>query len=332
MQPSELSQLEYQACMMKPNFLIIGERRCGTTTLYHWLNNHPDIFLFPKTDTAYFIENELVGRTKWLDGKVSSKRWEEEHSLQDYSALFAGSEGYKAVGEKSADIFYWQPAHHRVASYLPESKFIVQLRNPIFRAWSHYWNEIGKGRETESFEDAIHMEASRSGSSDYAGHHLSYLQRGQYHESLSSFFEHIPKENLMILILEETKRYPQETFKKICTFLEVDNSVILDSPLSPHNHNWTMVKRNWANQFPFNYMDNILNRGMQRVAARFWKHDPDRIIKKRKFLRNTQFIFRQPAKKLKMTSTTFNKLKNHYIPHNLKLEAILNRKITHWNI
>jgi len=195
--------------MPLPHFIIAGGRRCGTTSLYHWVKNHPEIHMYPETDTAYFIDNELVGRTEWLDGKVDPEAWNKTHSVEDYASKFKPPHQDLVIGEKSADLLFWKQSHPRLAEYLPHCKFIIQLRNPISRAYSHYWNDFGKGRESLSFEEALSVEDDRSQGSDYARHHLSYKERGCYDESLKSFFQHLPRENVLVLIMEETLEDPK---------------------------------------------------------------------------------------------------------------------------
>ncbi|MEM8529105.1 MAG: hypothetical protein AAGG68_31025, partial [Bacteroidota bacterium] len=74
--------------MTLPNFIIIGERRSGTTNLAKWLEAHPEIFIAPQVDKGFFIDDEVNGRRIWLDGQVDTSKWEEDHNLKDYAAYF----------------------------------------------------------------------------------------------------------------------------------------------------------------------------------------------------------------------------------------------------
>ncbi|HFC04224.1 MAG TPA: hypothetical protein ENJ55_00845, partial [Rhizobiales bacterium] len=150
--------------MRSPNFIIAGERRCGTTTLANTLSRHSDIFVHPKPDGGYFIDDS-VGKKASATGQA----WASSHSLEDYQAWFlsAGAGSESALGEKSADYLFWHKSHPRMANFVPDAKLIVILRHPIDRAWSHYWNEVAKGRETLGFEEAIAAEAGRLEGSDY---------------------------------------------------------------------------------------------------------------------------------------------------------------------
>ena len=119
-----------------PTFLIIGERRCGTTALDRWLDAHPDVWLHPHRDSAYFVEQEIVGRTEPRDGEVDAGRWEATHDPDAFRARFRDAGAQRAVGEKSADHLFWRPAHARIARFAPEARLIVSLRDPVDRAWS----------------------------------------------------------------------------------------------------------------------------------------------------------------------------------------------------
>src|SRR6185312_7113610 len=109
--------------MPLPTFVIAGERKSGTTALCHWMQ-HPDVYMLPREDLNYFIEDEILGTTTWRDGEVSSEDWERTHSPEQYASLFRDGTGRAAIGEKSADIFYWPKAHERMARFLPNTRFI----------------------------------------------------------------------------------------------------------------------------------------------------------------------------------------------------------------
>ena len=132
-------------------FLIAGERRCGTTTLHALLRRHPDIYLPEKADSSCFIEPELFARSEDSQAEVSPPDWDSARERETLDALLREGEGRTAIGMKSADLLFWKPAHERIASLIPEVKIVVTLRDPVARAWSQYWNEVGKGREQRSF-------------------------------------------------------------------------------------------------------------------------------------------------------------------------------------
>src|ERR1700753_3266246 len=136
-----------------PNFLIVGAAKSGTTSLFHYLKQHPDIFL-PEFKEPHFFVSALV------KNKVYS--WIEEK--QEYENLFAGASAYHKRGEASVTyLYYYKIAIPNILSLLGRStKIIVILRNPVERALSAY-NYTYKNNPSEnnpSFEKALEFEQS----------------------------------------------------------------------------------------------------------------------------------------------------------------------------
>lgn len=315
-----------------PDFLIGGGRRCGSTSLYHLINSHPDVNLFPNVDTAYFIDDELAGTKKWFDGKIDLQKWETKHSIEAYRRRFKNLDQNKTIGEKTADLLHWIPAHARVKAFIPKGKFIFQLRNPIDRAWSQYWNEYGKKREDLKFHTAILNEAERSEQSDYAKHHLSYVRGGYYDEFLSSFLSYFPREQVLVLIFDDTKANPREAMEKICSFLDLDERLIpnTNSVSSQQNKNWTLVKREFTNYFPFDVLDSYNEKLLLKAYKALQFSDLQSTANKRLFLSRTDLLFKRKASSLKMKPSTRNILTEKYKQHIKNLEEILNRDLSIW--
>ena len=238
--------------MPLPHFIIAGERRSGTTSLIKYLEAHPDLWLHPRTDMGYFLDDALKGRQNKLNGRVEAASWWHNHSADAYSALFDGASPGKLIGEKSADYIFWEHAAPRMKTVLrPDTKFIITLRNPADRAWSQYWNEVGKGRETLTFEEALRKENERSARCDYQLNHLAYLERGDYERSLRHFFEYFDPEQTLIVTLDEVIADTRAVLHDVYTFLGVDTSKGYNKADDHFNKNWTtfpmpFVQRNAA--------------------------------------------------------------------------------------
>ncbi|HEY2735182.1 MAG TPA: sulfotransferase, partial [Polyangiales bacterium] len=213
--------------MPVPTFIIAGERRSGTTSLYAWMKVHPQVYLHDKTDENYFVESELSSRS-WIAGKVDAARWEATHDPQGYGGLFAAANGQRAIGHKGADLLYWRPAHPRIARFVPEARLVITLRDPVKRAWSQYWNEVGKGREWLGFEQALAHEDARRRTSEYADFHLAYRARGYYETSFEHLFRHVERSRVLVVTVEETRKRPRETLQQIYRFLGVDPELGLE--------------------------------------------------------------------------------------------------------
>jgi hypothetical protein len=290
------------------------------------MSSHPEIYLYPHTDLNYFIEDEIVGSREWRDGEADAERWERTHSVEQLSRLFSKANGHDVVGYKGADLLFWEPAHARMARYVSNAKFIITLRNPVDRAWSHYWNEVGKGREKLGFQDAIRAEGERSRVSAYARNHLSYIARGFYDRSLDAFFKYISPSQVLIVSLEESKSHPLDTMNEIYAFIGVNAGLGLELAGSQHNENWTMVPRRWA--------EGPVVKPLQRAYLKATEHLIVRMTKdtaiRRKARKHAQLIFKKPAGAISMPGHIRWELSNLYRPHIERLESMLGRQFPEW--
>jgi len=306
-----------------PNFIIAGERRCGTTSLSRTLGQHPDIFLHPKQDKAWFVDDTVRSHDS-----ANSRPWEDTHDISQYAAWFAdgGYDTETARGEKSADYLFWRPSHARLLKHLPDAKIIIILRNPTERAWSHYWNEVAKGRERLTFETALAAEPDRSSASDYGRYSSSYLARGEYDQSIAGLLSTLPRARLLVTTIETLKNDPNVTLRKICRFLSVDEDFDFSSSNQPRNVNWAVHPKPW-----------VQARGAQGLAAAYRvlvKTFTKTVIRDRNARRKAlvKFLspFYLPAASLKMAANTQRDLDDHFRPHISALEEILDQSFHEW--
>ncbi len=315
--------------MSLPNFVILGERKCGTTALCHWMSAHPDVYMHPSEDMNYFIEDEILCTTVWRDGEVDADRWERTHSPARYAKLFEPGRGLRAIGEKSADLLFWTPAHERIARYLPECRFIVVLRAPTERAWSHYCDEVAKGpgRESLLFEDALAAEDERSSRSAYARLHLSYRARGSYATRIRAFHEHVAPDRLLVVTLEQMKKRPVDTLRDIYSFVGVDPDAGLELAGTRHNESRAFLPRLWARSSGIKPVADVYNRMVDGAAGRLLGDDSRRI---QKFKDVAYLPFRMPAKRISMSPAVRAELDRGFAESIAELETLLGRELPEW--
>lgn len=200
-----------------PTFLVIGAMRCGTTSLARYLGAHPEVFIAPVKEVHYFDRNYELG-----------ERW--------YRDQFKGYDGEPQLGEATQNYLYDPEPFERLADLLPDAKLVVSLRDPVERAYSHYWHKVARGREPLSFEDALDAEAARLASGDpEARDHFSYLDRGHYLPQLERVVSRYPREQVHVLLFEDLRDRPTETFQQLCRFLGVADDVVPDVIGEPMN-------------------------------------------------------------------------------------------------
>ena len=199
--------------MTLPNFLIVGAAKSGTSSLYEYLAQHPDIYLCPVKEPCYFS-----------DGNPSLVRTD-----QEYEALFDGRTSEKAVGEASASYLHDPEAPGKIKALLDGVKIIIILRNPVNRAYSQ-WGQIfyQLGYEKLSFENALEAEADRISqgkfgetSPFYYGFYR-YFHAGLYHEQVKRYIDTFDRERVQVHIFEEFIKDPIKSCKEIFMFIGVD--------------------------------------------------------------------------------------------------------------
>jgi hypothetical protein len=177
-----------------PTFLIIGAMRAGTTTLYNHLRAHPDVFMPDLKEPNYF-----------------GRHW--DRGIEWYEGLFAPAGSALARGEASAGYTHAAKdpeAAARIASTIPDARFIYLLRHPIERLVSqfHYVTMNGQG----------------GGDIDRAVLRDPFLTRSMYAFQIEKYLEHFDRDRLLVLTTDELRERPDETLARAFAFIDVDAS------------------------------------------------------------------------------------------------------------
>jgi hypothetical protein len=201
---------------MLPNFLIIGAARSGTSTLYTYMQSHPDIYLRPEKRPEphfFFKDSEYAKGMRYYE-----------------TTWFPIETKCHAVGEASTSYIFGPKVPERIARDLPDARLIAVLRNPIERAHSNYWHSVKSGLETLDFASAVEREDQRTQAlNDTALAELkpfSYLARGFYHAQISKFLTVIPHGRLAIHIFDDLCRDPRGQLEEIYRFIGVDPGIL----------------------------------------------------------------------------------------------------------
>jgi tetratricopeptide (TPR) repeat protein len=190
-----------------PNFIIIGSQRCGTTSLYTYLAQHPQILTPIKKEMDFFS-------------------WHFHRGIDWYLAHFPPipqGENFFTF-EASPSYFDYREAPERLYSAFPQVKLIVLLRNPVDRAISHFYRLSSLNWEHRSFDRAINDEIERLAQNpEYiiGEEPGNYLARGRYVEFIQNWLAFFPKEQLLVLKSEDFYADVAETFKQVLEFLNL---------------------------------------------------------------------------------------------------------------
>lgn len=201
--------------MTLPNFLIVGAQKAGTTSLYHYLNQHPDVFMSPAKEPHFFSFSGLE-----LPEHMVDPHW--TLTLEAYQHLFDGAGGEKAIGESSTSYLDSELAPRRIQRLLPEVKLIAVLRDPADRAHSHYvFNRKMLLDDAPTFSQALAREPERLAAG--LGPRYLYAHRGLYHAQLSAYFRLFDRRQMRVFLFEDFKEHPSAMLREIFRFLGVDD-------------------------------------------------------------------------------------------------------------
>lgn len=199
----------------KPDFLIIGAQKAGTTSLYKYIEKYSKNFVPPINKELYFFTEKNHKGINW------------------YEALFANNKK-KKTGEATPDYLFYHKAPERIVEHLPRIKLIVLLRNPIERAYSqfNFQNYTGKTRAYDplSFQEAIKEDIYRYKNNIYTKNdefnyiykYFSYVSRGIYYDQLIRWFKFFPKEQILVIKSEEFFKNTETVLEKVFEFIGLD--------------------------------------------------------------------------------------------------------------
>jgi hypothetical protein len=189
---------------MLPDFLIVGAARCGTGWMSANLRPHPQVYM-PSIKEVHFFDREF------------------DKGLGYYASFFPEEKcrSCKAIGEATPAYMYMPNVPPLIKSSLPAVKLIVSLRDPVERAYSHYWYLVARAprggiNRNLSFEEKLKLTPR-------------LLDEGFYDARLCTFYDLFPKENILVLIFEELMNDPLTHFRTLYNFLGVNGDYV--SPL-----------------------------------------------------------------------------------------------------
>jgi hypothetical protein len=218
--------------MSCPNLFIIGMPKCGTTALAAYLQKHPDVLMSIPKEPNYF------------------DAFYDEMSLDEYChKIFRNYSGQKILGEATPGYLSAPWALERLSEHFPKAKYIALLRNPIDRAYSHWWMYYSRAMEPLNFEAAINvcMEQTNLGQltkenykkliiSSKRGGTLQqrfYLEDGYYAKFISNFFKYFDPEQLLIIKMEDFNRDAPAVMEQVYHFLGI--SAYREQNIEKHN-------------------------------------------------------------------------------------------------
>jgi hypothetical protein len=225
-----VAETEGEYYMTMPNFLIIGAARSGTTALWEYMNEHPQVYLCTPKHTRFFASEGKVPdfagpKPPGLGSRSTSHAPYAITDIEDYRAVFDGVTSETAIGEASHSYLYTPGAPERIKKYVPDARLIAVLRDPVERAYSHFCFMVQNGREpTADFLQAI--EEEEAGVRDDWWPTFQYLRVGFYYAQLRRYFDLFEPGQIKIYLQEDLRSDTLGVVQDAFGFLEVDDTYV----------------------------------------------------------------------------------------------------------
>ena len=276
-----------------PTFFLAGCQKTASTWLYCCFQEHPDILVPPTDAVQYFTMNYHRG----LD-------WYRRH--------FNAYQGEVEVCDPTPSYIRDLQAARRIADFNPDARLIFSLRNPVERAFSHYWHEKKKHKIAFEFEEVL----------DNFDLYHNWIASGFYAELLKPFYDHFPAEQIKVVLYDDLKSDARAFLRSILEFLEVDPDFepsVIDRKMNkayyrPTQHDLSRIQR----------MDRLLEPARRILPASI------KSCLRQRFLggRYTNQVVSEYERG--MDPQVRRRLQDVLAPENEKLARLIGRDLSHW--
>lgn len=313
-----------------PNFFLVGAPKAGTTSLYHYLDQHPDIYMSPIKEPNYFateirpelfademrpgVDADLRDLQHYLHGSMTKKRFGGMVTdWDDYVRLFQNVKAEKALGEASVCYLWSKTAAANIQARIPDAKILMILRNPVDRMFSQYLELVSEGHTRLSFRKYIDVRLNyREAKLREPYLELVLSPLGFSAEDVKRYLDRFPRENVRIFLYEDYEKDPAGLLAETFLFLGVDASFVPDT--SQRQMQPRVPRSLVIGQF-------LKKRGLWQRAAKLSPPALRPLLKK---------IAEKPRAGVTVTREDREFLQRYYRDEIRKLQALLGRDLGDW--
>lgn len=289
------------------NVLLIGVQKAGTTSIYDWISQHPDIYApaFAKDRYSYFLNEELYSK-----------------GYESYSKNFNNRKNEKLFCTGNANYFFVPHVAQRIYKLNPKMKMILMLRNPIDRAFSAFNHAIERGMETRSFEQAVQDEIeNKVAYSALEKLRKSYIEHGFYFKQLSNYLNFFELDQIFVGFYTDLIKGKEKLMEEIFYFLDIEPDFKVN--FSTKNVTGGSSRFKFINYILYdeNFKNNLFTKKMKNVIP----------LKIRLNLINGLTSFnKKKINKKEIERTTKDILAKIYREDLLKLQDLLKKDLSQW--
>ncbi len=310
--------------MKKVNLFLVGAAKSGTTSVYNFLNNHSQVYTSPIKEPNYFSTDIKVEdfsntyrRTTFLDTK---EYFSKSHlvNLQlsfvrdksNYNRLFEAVSDEPIIADCSTSYLYSNDAAKNIFEYNDKAKILIVLRNPIYRAYSHYLMALKYGFTNQGLIDSIQKD-QQSENKGWGKTEL-FIELGLYVNQIKRYHKYFGKDNVKVMFFNDLKTQPTFFFKDLCRFLEIQTSNAKANYKKPINAAMR-PKSPFINKI-------LVDVGFKKIIKQYAPMQIQLVIKKWFF----------SSSKPNLTQKEIRYLRSFYVSEIEKLEALLEVNLKTW--
>ncbi|HLE26390.1 MAG TPA: sulfotransferase [Thermodesulfobacteriota bacterium] len=295
--------------MLIPNFLIIGSSRCGTTSLYRYLKQHPQIYMSPVKEPSFFSYEGMKPNHRGPSDEKFNRT--AVTKIEDYGALFKDVTTETAIGEASTNYIYNPKASERINHYIPNARLLAILRHPVERAYSSFLYLIRDGREPlRDIAQAIEEEPQRI-RQNWAPI-WNYKHMGFYYDQLKRYFDQFDRSQIRVYLYDDFSTNPSRLLQDIFQFIGVVDTFVPDTSL---RHNVSGIPRSRV-LHKLLTQQSMIKYSVERLIPEGWRRRLS--LQKRNLIRPT------------LPADLRRQLIEEYREDILKLQELIQRDLSKW--
>jgi len=306
---------------MKANLFIVGMPKAGTSALYYFLKQHPEIFMSEDKEPNYFCTDLIEESDKFHKKQFEEFRYREEES---YLKLFDNTDNYKIVGEASTQYLFSKEAAQNIYDFNPDAKIIIIIREPVSFLYSYHSQLLRNVREDiKDFNKAIASESERKKLNKYPPNirfpsQLYYSTWVNYAEQIERYIKVFHKSQIKILVYEEYKKDNLKYYKEVLNFLGVNNQFIPE---------FKTVNTNI--ELRSSHLQSFFIKFTRLVTKNAQKFLPERFAKKVEplYYKTISLITVKKAERKQIDTDTLKKLKRKYTDQVKGCEQLIGRDL-----
>jgi len=308
-----------------PDFLLVGAAKSATTSLYHYLRQHPGIQMTSIKESWFFsfLDNPPRYASPGALSNVVS-------NVKEYVKLFAGARADQKLGDASPSYLYtYRDTIRNIrslypAGYLENLRIVVSLREPVSRTYSQYWTFRRVAEEPLAFEEAIEDEVVERRLRNNWNIFYDYKGFGRYYEQVDAYLTAFGKDRVLIVLYDDIRNDPVDVCRKIFAFIGVDPGFVPDTSLR-YNDVTGEPRNKWLLRIlrSRNPVKRAITAGVKRVLARLPREPTLKALES--FVKH---VFRH--QRVEMAPQTRAKLRQFFTEDVRRLEGLIGRDLSHW--